>query len=153
VPSAYTILKTVHVLAAVIWVGGAFTLNLIGIRTVKAGGAPVAALGRTVEWLGKRLYLPTSLVVLVAGIAAALVGGYDLRTPWLVIGMVGVVATTVTGSAFLGPESKRVAVLVEQRGHDDPEYTRRVTRILRVARIDLAVLFLMIIDMTVKPGF
>ncbi len=150
---AYTGLKFVHVLAAVVWVGGAVATNIIGTRIRATGdGTRLAAFGRDTEWLGTHLYLPASLVVLVFGILTALKGHYSFGKPWLLIGIAGVVATAITGSAFLGPELKRIAGVVDARGANDPEAVRRLSRLIAVARIDLVVLLFVIFAMVTKIG-
>jgi len=47
--NAYTILKLIHVLAAVIWVGGAVTVNIIGTRAIRSGEGAHTAFARDTE--------------------------------------------------------------------------------------------------------
>ena len=58
----------------------------------------------------------------------------------------------IVGAGYLGPESGRLSKLVEERGPEDPEYLRRVSRIFLVSRIELVLLILAVLDMTIKPG-
>ena len=150
---AYASLKFVHVLAAIIWVGGAVTANIQGTRISRSGdGERLAMFGRDTEWLGNHVYLPASLVVLVFGVLTALKGNYSFGQAWLVIGILGIVATALTGSTFLGPELKRISGLIESRGAGDPEAIRRMSRLIVVARVDLVVLLIVIFAMITKPG-
>jgi uncharacterized membrane protein len=149
---SYEILKTIHVLAAVVWVGGAVTVNILGTKMRGAGDpARLTAFARDTEWLGQRIYLPSSIVVLAFGIFAVIDGDIGFSTLWVVIGIIGIVLTALTGSLFLGPEAARIAGLADQRGFDDQEVQRRIGRLFTVSRIDLAVLTIVIIDMVVKP--
>lgn len=151
---AYTLFKFVHVLAAVIWVGGNVVANVQGTRIRNSGEAPrVAAFARDTEWLSTRVYLPASLTVLVFGILTALRGHYSFGSAWLIIGIIGIVATALTGSLYFGPELKRLGALIEQRGVDDPEIKQRTSRLIAVARVDIVVLVVVIADMVFKPGF
>lgn len=151
--NAYTVLKTIHVMAAVIWVGGAVTVNILGTRAIRAGpGAQAVAFARDTEWMGTHIYFPSSLIVLLFGILTALNAHYSLASAWLLLGIVGIVLTALTGSLFLGPELKRIAGIAEQRGFDDPEGKRRLARLVSIARIDLLVLLLVVVDMVLKPG-
>lgn len=150
----YTILKVVHVLAAVVWVGGAVTTNILGTRITRAGDDNrLVAFGRDAEWVGTHVYFPSSMVVLLFGILAALRGHDSFTSAWLIIGIVGVALTATTGSSFLGPELKRISAIFEERGASDPEGKRRLARLVKVARVDLAVLLLVVMDMVFKPGF
>ena len=58
----------------------------------------------------------------------------------------------VTGIAFLGPESKRIAVAIDAHGADSPEAVARIRRILLVSRIELVILVLIVFDTVLKPG-
>ena len=58
----------------------------------------------------------------------------------------------IAGSAYLGPESGRLSKLVEERGPEDAEYQRRLSRIFFVSRIELVLLILVVLDMAIKPG-
>lgn len=60
--------------------------------------------------------------------------------------------SAATGSAFLEPESGRVNTLIAEHGADSPEVMARVQRLFLVARIDLVILIVVILDMTLKPG-
>jgi hypothetical protein len=42
--------------------------------------------------------------------------------------------------------------MVDERGPEDAEYQRRVSRIFLVSRIELVLLVLAVLDMAVKPG-
>ena len=148
----YNILQALHVLAAVVWVGGAVTLNVMATRLQAAGDATrLMAFARDTEWMGKRVYLPSSIAVLVFGVLAVIVGEIGFSTLWVAIGLIGIVFTALTGSLFIGPESKRLADLADDRGVDDPEVRRRIARLFKLARIDLVVLLLVVVDMVVKP--
>jgi uncharacterized membrane protein len=151
--NGYTILTMIHVLAAVIWVGGAVTVNILGTRAIRLGDGPhTVAFAKDTEWMGTRVYMPASLTVLLFGILAALNAHYSFAKAWLILGIVGIGLTALTGSLYLGPELKRIAAIAEQRGMDDPEGRRRLARLVSIARIDLVVLLLVVADMVLKPG-
>jgi uncharacterized membrane protein len=150
---AYNGLKFIHVLAAMIWVGGAVSANIQGTRIKRSGDmVRLTAYGRDTEWLGTHVYLPASLTVLLFGILTALKGSYSFTQEWLIIGIVGIVATSLTGSLYLGPELKRISGLITARGPEDPEVGRRISRLIVISRVDLVVLLIVIGAMIFKPG-
>jgi hypothetical protein len=102
--------------------------------------------------MGKYVYLPASLLVLLFGIVAALEGHIAFRSAWLLLGIVGIALTALTGMLFFLPEGRRILVIGRQRGVNDPEIHQRLRRLLRVARVDLIVLLLVVVDMVLKPG-
>jgi uncharacterized membrane protein len=151
--TAYGILKAIHVLSVIVWVGGGVTMFVLAIRMVRfQDAARVFSFVRDVDWMGKHVYLPASMTVLVAGILTALEAHLSFRAPWLVLGLLGIVATASTGTMFFLPEGKRIIAIGEQRGAGDPEVQRRIVRLVRVARVDLVVLLLVVVDMVLKPG-
>ena len=151
----YELLKTVHVLAAVIWVGGAATIQILAIRAQRVmttDPEAVMRLGKESEAVGMKVFFPASLVVLAAGIGMVLDSGIDFQDLWIVLGLVGIVISAVTGATFLGPESGRIGKLMEERGGLDEEISGRIKRIFLVSRIELTILLLIVINMVVKPG-
>jgi uncharacterized membrane protein len=149
--STYEWYLMVHVLATVVWVGGALMIQVLATRIMR-GGDPhrLAAFSRDVDWIGTRVFLPSSLLLLVFGFL--LVAEADIGYPfWVVFGLVVLVLALLSGALFLGPESGRIGKLVEERGADDPEAQRRIRRILVLSRIDLLLLVLVVVDMVIKP--
>jgi hypothetical protein len=70
---------------------------------------------------------------------------------WIILGLVGWGATLVTGNFFLGPQSKKLEGALERSGPEDPQAIALMSRLLGVARIDVVVLTLVIVDMVIKP--
>ena len=151
---AYELLKTFHVLAAVIWVGGAATGQLLAIRAqASKDPAKLAALGPDLEWVGMRFYMPSSLLVLALGIAMVVKEeAWAFGDAWILIGLGGILFSALTGALFLGPESGRLGRLIEAEGPATPEVQSKMKRLFLVSRIELAILLLIVVDMVVKPG-
>ena len=152
--SWFEFLKTVHILMAITWLGGAITFQLLGIRVLKENPPTrLAAFTRDTEAIGMKIFLPVALVLLFMGILMVIdVPGIDFTDTWIVIGLLGIVSTIIIGAGFLGPESGRLATLIDQKGETDPEVVEKVKRILLISRIDLAILLLVAANMVIKPG-
>jgi len=149
----YKLLLAVHILGAVIWVGGATTVQVLTTRIRRADEpAYMARITQDLEKVGQFVFLPSSIIVLLAGIGLVADGGWGFGSFWVLFGLVAIIASAVTGAAYLGPESGRIGRLIEERGPEDPEIQQRMARIFFVSRIELAVLLLVVIDMAVKPG-
>lgn len=149
----YESLKTIHVLFAVIWVGGAATVQVLVTRLARANEpARLAAFAKDVEWVGKRMFMPSSLIVLAAGIWMVVISGWNFSDLWIIFGLVGIAFSATVGSAFLGPESGRIGKLIDERGPEDSEVQSRLARIFVVSRVELVILLLIVINMVVKPG-
>jgi hypothetical protein len=98
--------------------------------------------------------LPSSLALVIIGFILLHVsaGAYDLGKGWVTFGFIVWLLSAGAGALYLGPESGRLGKMVEERGPEDPEYQRRLSRIFMVSRIELLLLILVVLDMTVKPG-
>ena len=148
----YNWLLAIHVLGAVIWVGGSIALQIQASRAERANdGLRMAALAADSEWIGQRIFMPASLLLLAAGIIMVVVGNWGFETLWVVIGIAGFVYSIISGAAFLGPRSGKLKKLMAERPADDPEVTARIKEILKFARIELVILIVVVLDMTLKP--
>jgi uncharacterized membrane protein len=149
----YELLLAIHILAAVIWVGGATSLQVLAIRATGSGDpVRMATFAGEAEWVGMRIFMPSSIVVLLAGIALVLEGGWGFDQLWILLGLAGIAFSIVVGAGFLGPESGRIKELMEARGPEDTEVKDRIRRIFMISRIELAILLLIVLDMAIKPG-
>jgi uncharacterized membrane protein len=102
----YTTLKFVHVMASIVWIGSGVAVLTVTAGMVRARDyAGVAALGRQSEKLGTRLFAPSAMITLVAGVAMVIVGDLSFASAWIVIGLVGVAASFVLG-AVLGERAQ-----------------------------------------------
>lgn len=145
-------LKFLHVLAAVLWVGGGVMLQLLMYRARKLGPESVSAFSQGASWTSNVFFMPASFAALIFGIWLVIAGGYDWGDAWISIGLSGYLASAVIGMAFLGPTSKKMAALAEERGPSDPVVTQLARRIDNLGRIDLLILVFVTWAMVVKPG-
>ena len=149
----YELLLAIHILAVVVWVGGATSIQVLAIRATGSGDpVRMATFAGEAEWVGMRVFMPSSIVVLLAGIALVLEGSWGFDQLWILIGLAGIAFSIVVGAAFLGPESGRLKALMEARGLEDTEVKQRLERIFMISRIELGVLLLIVLDMAIKPG-
>jgi uncharacterized membrane protein len=151
---AYKWWLALHILLAVVWVGSDVAIQVLAIRAKRAGPDRMAFFAREIEWYGTRVLLPASLGLVVIGFILLHVsaGAYDLAQGWVAFGFIVWLLSAGAGSFYLGPESGRLSKLVDERGPEDPEYQRRLSRVFLVSRIELLLLVLVVLDMAVKPG-
>lgn len=148
----YEILKFVHIAMAIVWVGGGAVIQILVLRIMRdPNDEQLARFSRDVAWIGERIFLPASLILVVMGILMV-VDAWDFSDTWIMIGIGGFLATVVTGAFFLAPSAKKLAAIVETTRAADPEFKSTFDRVIAVSRVDLVVLFLVVLDMVVKPG-
>ena len=150
----YNWIKTLHVLAAIVWVGGGIFIQIYVTRLKRANDQTrLMAFAKDVEKFGTMVFLPASIAVLIFGIVMIWYAPqWEITQLWVIIGLLGIANTIVVGAVFLGPEAGRIATIAGERGPDDPEVVRRTQRLFAISRYDLAVLVLVVVDMVVKPG-
>jgi uncharacterized membrane protein len=152
--SWYFVFKSIHVLAAIIWLGGGAMITLLAWRAQRARDtAQLLQIGKQAEWLSTRVFVPASLVVLAMGVILMSKGDWGYDRFWTLFGVIGWAVSFVVGAAFLGPQTGKLAKLMETRGPDDPAVAARLDVIINVARADVVLVLLIAADMVAKPFF
>jgi len=142
-----------HIAAAIVWLGGGAAIQVLAIRANRADDpARMTGIASDAEWIGMRIFLPSSLIVLVLGIILTVDGPWDFGQTWIILALIGFGMSFVTGAAFLGPESGRISKLLAAEGPESPAVRARIQRIFLVSRIELGLLYLIVLDMVLKPG-
>ncbi len=148
----YAVFKTVHVILAVVWVGGGVLLTVLALRAQRESDPrAVVTVAQQAAFAGERIFAPAGLIVFLMGIAMMINTNWGWGKFWVVVGLIGYAATFITGLAVLSPLAKKVHASAEQNGPEHPTTLGLIDRILLIARIDVAVLLLVIADMVIKP--
>jgi uncharacterized membrane protein len=147
----YSLIVFLHVLAAIIWVGGGVMLQVLELRARRAGPESVVSLGEAASWTSGRVFMPASFAALGTGIWAVLEGPWSFAEVWISIGFAGFIASAVLGMAILGPTSKAMLTLAADRGPGDPAVMRKARRLSKVGWIDLLILIAVVFVMVTKP--
>jgi uncharacterized membrane protein len=148
----YTFFKSVHVVAAVIWVGGGFMIQAFAFRIRRTGDARrQAEFAKDTEVIGTRVFIPATWVLLLAAIGMMVNLHLSWGQNWIVLGLVAFALSFAVGAGFLGPEGGRIAAVIERDGPGSPEAQARIRRILLISRCELVVLLTVVVNMVVKP--
>ena len=152
----YGAFKTIHVVFAVIWIGGGFLISALAfIAELEHDLEGRSILARQAAQVSERVFTPSALIVLVMGIAMMLNDtgkvAWDWEDFWVVFGLLGFAATFAIGIGLLSPAAKRMQALVGTAGANSPEVHAEMNRIFLIARADAAILMLVVVDMVAKP--
>jgi uncharacterized membrane protein len=148
----YSFFKSIHVVTAAIWVGGAAMIQAYAFRILRTGdGKRQADFAKDTEVVGMRVFVPASLILLLAAIAMMVNLDWSWSQNWIVLGLIAFAFSFVLGAGFIGPEGGRIAELIQQQGPDSPAVQARIRRILTISRCELIVLLTVIVNMVVKP--
>lgn len=124
----YLTLKSLHVLAAITWVGGAITTQAFAIRTTRSNDPErLMAFTRDEEFIGQRLFTSASLVLLLLGIWMVIIGPWSFGMTWILLALVVFGGSFILGAAFIDPESGRIGKLMETQGPASLEVQRRIS--------------------------
>ena len=147
----YEVLLFVHLLGVATWFGTGFALLVLGSRFGRAGdNQGLQSLFGQSEWLAQRVFIPVSLIVVVAGILLVIEGPWSFDQLWVLLGLAGFATTFLTGLLKLKPESERIAADLDREGMT-PGVANAIGRLFTLMRIDYTVIGLVIADMVLKP--
>lgn len=144
----YELLLFVHIAGAIVWLGGAFVFQVYGMIELRTGDvAAIARFAGNAGKIGERLFTPTSLVVVLAGIGLMLDGDWQWGRLWVVFSLVAFAGSFLLGITTLAPTAKRIPVV----GPATPEGQALIRKIFGLLRIDLMFMFTIVFAMVVKP--
>jgi uncharacterized membrane protein len=150
--TSYELWTFVHVVGVIVWLGGAAVAQVFGLLATRAGD-PLrsAAFGRDMAFIGPKIFLPASVVVLVSGVLLTEDGNWPWSEPFILLGIVGWTAVSLIAFAYLTRAMGRVGARMAAEG-PSPELGSEVNRLVLLARVLILVLFAVVFVMIVKPG-
>lgn len=151
--TAYTVVKFLHVLLAIVWVGGAILLQMLA-RSAMASrlSGRAAEFAGEVENIGKRVFTPISILMLLLGLYLVQEGDWGFGSFWVSAAILGLLVSIAVGAGYLGPQFGKLGKLIQGEGSDSPAVREKIATILRVARMDIALLVLIVFLMVTKLG-
>jgi uncharacterized membrane protein len=148
----YEFLLTVHVLCAVIWVGGGVMMHIFGRLATKEGPERQLAFTQQSIRLGNMVFAPLSVVLLIAGVLLVEEVGYSYGDLWVTIGFLGFLTSFVLGVGYYTRAGRRYAQVAAGEGPGSPAAEAIYSRTATVNMVELTILLAVIIAMTTKPG-
>jgi uncharacterized membrane protein len=149
--SAYGLLKLVHVVSVIVWIGGVSALWVVAIRLGRGGEH--AALARVLPIAtryGQTIAGPASILVLVTGIAMMIVG--HLGSPlWVRLGFIGILVHFVFGATLIRRNFMTLGRLSTTSPPDDARLAVILRRTTLTNWIYLLLMVSVIAVMVLKP--
>ena len=148
----YDWLKFLHVLAAMLWLGGTAALSVVATHLARHGERNVIErFVRSLGVVGPIVLAPATLSVVGFGIWLVLDSeAWDFGQTWVWLALVLFAAAFVVGAGF----QSRAAVSGRRaaEGGDDREAARQLSRWAWGSRLILIILVVAAWDMVFKPG-
>lgn len=143
------ILLVLHIAGAGTWLGANVMQAVVPPMAARAGGATLASWYRITAGLGKRLYIPAAVLILVTGVLMVLENdAYGFGTRFVTIGFGMVVVGAALGSLVFEPGGVAAAEAIESE--DQSAIRRHVAKLTRFGLIDTLLLLFTITAMVLR---
>lgn len=148
--TAFEFYKILHLLSAMVWVGGSVMTQVFGARIGRSeDAAQTLTFARGAETAAR--------VLGIAGFSTGLWGillvieqdFFEFEQAWVALGIGGVLVGAALGSAFFGPQTRK---LIGQLESGDDGAARTISRIGVVGAFELVLLLIVLWAMVAKPG-
>jgi uncharacterized membrane protein len=150
--TSYEFWLFLHISSVIVWIGGAVLAQVFGVLTQRARNPlESAAYGRNMGWVANRVFVPSSIVVIVTGMALTNEGNWDWGEPFVLFGLVGGLGIMAVAFGYVTPRLGRAGARMNTEG-PSPELLADMNRLVWIARGLLVVAFVIIYMMVVKLG-
>jgi uncharacterized membrane protein len=146
-------LHWIHIVGAVIWVGGGVMLSVVGAR-VRQSEDPcsIGGFAQMLSYVGPRVLTPAVVAVIVSGVWLVLISPWSFTQLWIILALGAFVVAFLIGAVYLS----RIALELER-------FATRTDASLQAARdvlgrwiagywVVLLILLFVLWDMVFKPG-
>ena len=148
----YQVALYVHIICAVIWVGGALYAQLLSIRVARSDDPmELPRLGRNIEYIGSRVFMPAATLLFVAGVIMTL-QAWSFGQLWVAVSVALFILSAAAGALYLGPNARRVTALFDAEGPESIAGRQLIGQMFLVSRLELVSFAVIIALMVFKPG-
>jgi len=147
-------LHLVHVLSAMVWVGGGLMLSLIAVR-VRSSSDPraIADFARLLPFVGIRVLMPSVILVLVTGVGLVLADSeFRFSQLWVLLALALFAVAFLIGAVYLSRVAIQLDRAIAGQGQAGAGAAALLNRWLAGYWGVLAVLLVAVWDMVFKPG-
>lgn len=147
----YTSFKTLHVIAATVWLGGLVGTSVVSARVaIDGGGDAAAAMARANRWFGARVVGPAAGLTLLAGLVMVAAGGLSITALWILWGLGGLLLSMALGATAIRRAGDELTA--QSSTAADPGRIGVLQRRLRnLSVLNLLILFSVVVAMVAKP--
>ena len=151
--TVFSALKFLHVVAAIIWVGGVITTTLLNLRLARTRDtAAMAALSNVGVFVGQWVFGPAAVLTLLAGIATALTAGFPMRSLWIIWGFAAILLSILLGATLIRNTTGRIATLASGSNSDGAQLAALQGRLSMLNALNILLLLSAVWAMVAKPG-
>ena len=147
----YTLMKFIHIAAAIVAVGSNITYgvwNALGAREP----AHVSFMLKGIKFLDDRIANPSYGVLFLTGLLLIFLGHWSITSLWIIVAIVLFVAVAVIGFAVFSPLLKDQIRLADAGDTASPEFTRLSSRSRMLGPILGIIVIGILVMMVFKPA-
>ncbi len=149
----FQVLLFVHLVAAMIWIGGALVGTLIGTFLSRQGDASaMSKFCMAFATIAGPAFGGSALVVLGTGIWMVADSAIEFSALWISLGFAGWIASTVMGATIVGMTWTKVGKLLMEPGATIEGVQPVLTKAVRLTWVDLAVRIGVVLIMVWQPA-
>jgi uncharacterized membrane protein len=150
--NAYGVLKFLHVLSVIVWVGGVAALSVVAWRMRNERNREVlAGLVRYASSYGERVAGPASFIVLLTGPIMVGMAHIGFGTFWVLCGFAGLTAHFWIGATALRRRTKALLRLASAASGDDGALQEASRSLWSAQLIYFAIMAAVVAAMVLKP--
>lgn len=149
--SAYSLLKLVHIVSAILAVGTNMTY-FVWLRRLRGGAADDVFVLEGLQDIDRKLANPAYIVLPITGIAMVFVGGMGFSTFWIAAAIVLYVLMAVFAGVFFAPSLRGQIELARTGQSATVAYAGAVRRTTLTGAATMGFIAVIIYLMVLKPG-
>jgi uncharacterized membrane protein len=150
--TVYALFKFLHIVGAIVWIGGVITVSIINARVARErDGAVLAALARQSRFHGMAVIGPAAGLTLIAGIVMIAVSGLGVPL-WVIWGFAAIIVSVALGATLIrraGAELSEVATTAQP---GEPRLIALQRRLIALNSINVLILLSAVWAMVFKPA-
>ena len=150
--TVYTLFKFLHIVGAIVWIGGVVAVNVIGVRIAREkDGAALAAMSRQSRFYGTAVIGPAAGLTLLAGIVMIATSG--LGAPlWVIWGLAVLLVSMALGATLIRRAGEELSQIAATATPADQRVAALQQRLSTLNIINVLVLLSAVAAMVFKPA-
>jgi uncharacterized membrane protein len=148
----FLLFKYLHIVAAMIWIGGVVTLVVINARLASSHNkAAVQAFAQQGAFYGRAVLGPAAAITLLAGIATTVFMRMSFGALWILCGFAGILGSMIVGAVFIRRTTEELGQIVAAPSPDPAAQAVLQKRLVTLNTVNLVLLLSTIAAMVFKP--
>jgi uncharacterized membrane protein len=147
----YTLFKFLHIVGAIVWIGGVVAVNFVNARVAREkDGTVLAAMSRQSRFYGMAVVGPAAGLTLIAGIVMIAVSGLGVPL-WVIWGFAAIIVSMALGATLIRRDGEELSEIAATAAPDDPRVRAVQQRLTTLNIINVLVLLSSVGAMVFKP--